>query len=213
MTKTFEYHPLASPANWISFQIAKTNHAWHAPNLELGAFLVLHSIHGLHETVDLPSQSLNASWLENDRHFHANDRHAPSPLACMPIYLISVGSGKDERVVYVGKTTSSSSRFVAGHKAMTLLHAPRYGGLKKRLYRCCVVLLSDRKNEIPIEWITPYEAGKKMLSIFESLLIYHFQPELNTQLKSKPPQTSIGSIHIQNVTYKTSFLNDDVIFP
>ena len=213
MTKIFEYRPLESGANWRSFLLAKKNQAWHEPNLERGAFLVLHSLHALHDTVALPSQSLNKSWLENDQYFQANDRQASPPLACMPIYLISVGSGNNERIVYIGKTTSSSSRFIAGHKAMTLLHAPKYEGQTKRLYRCCIVFRSDRGDEIPIEWITPYEAGKKLLLTFESILIYHFQPELNKRLKNKLPQTLIGSIHIQNVIYKTEFLNDEFIFP
>jgi hypothetical protein len=213
VTSKFEYRPLASPANWISFQIAKTNRGWHLPNLEFGAFVVLHSSHALNETVDLPAQSLSRSWQENDLYFRANDRSNPPPLACLPIYLISVGDSLEERIVYVGKTTAKSSRFAAGHSAMTLLHAPRYEGQRKRLYRCCVVLLSDRKNEIPIEWITPYDAGKEMLSTIENILIFHFQPELNTQLKSRPAITSIGSIHIQNVTHETTFLNDSFIWP
>jgi hypothetical protein len=213
VSQEFEYRPLASPANWIGFKIAKTNSDWHSPNLEFGAFLVLHSVHALHETIDLPAQSLNESWFQNDRYFHATEKEALPPLACMPIYVITIGEGESEKVVYIGKTTSKSSRFMAGHKAMTRLHAPRYDGLKKRLYRCCVVLLSGRKNEIPLEWITPYPAAKEMLSTFENILIYNFQPELNTQLKNRAPVTTIGSIHIQNLTSTSDFLNDEFVWP
>jgi hypothetical protein len=153
------------------------------------------------------------SWQENDSYFHAKDNSCSPPIACQPICLISVSDGAEEKVVYVGKTSSSFSRFAAGHRAMTLLHAPHFEGLNKKLYRCCIVLLSNRSREIPIEWITPYESGKKMLSLIESILIYHFQPELNTHFKKRTVKTSIGSIHIQNVTGKTDFLEDEFIFP
>jgi hypothetical protein len=115
----FEYRPLASPANWIGFHIAKSDNAWHLPNFELGSFLVLHSAHALHTSVGLPAQSLEESWRENDEYFRSGDRSKQPPLACFPIYLISVGHGVDEKVVYVGKTSSSSSRFPAGHHAIT----------------------------------------------------------------------------------------------
>ncbi|NTV94529.1 MAG: hypothetical protein HGA75_03830 [Thiobacillus sp.] len=213
MAPILEYRPLASPANAIGFRIAKTNVGWHKPSLELGSFLVLQYVHSLHETVGLPAQSLREAWEANDAYFRSGSTSAVPPLACLPIYLITVGAGSDERVVYVGQTSSKSSRFVAGHKAMTLLHAPEYEGMQKRLYRCCVVLLSDRKNEIPIEWVTPYEDGRALLSTVEGMLIHWFQPELNVKLKRKPPSIKIGSIHIQNVTGDGSYLNDTFVWP
>ena len=200
MAPVLEYRPLASPENALGFRIAKNKVGWHNPSLELGSFLVLQYAHGLHETVDLPAQSLRESWKANDTYFRSEGALAQPPLACLPIYLITVGTGLDERLVYVGQTSSKSSRFIAGHKAITLLHAPDYEGQRKRLYRCCVVLLSDRKKEIPIEWVTPYEDGVAFLSAVEGMLIHWFQPELNVRLKKKPPSIKIGSVHIQNIT-------------
>src|SRR5699024_10868397 len=51
------------------------------------------------------------------------------PTACYPIYFISVGNGKDERLVYIGKTSSKNHRFSGGHSAALKLHAPEYEGL------------------------------------------------------------------------------------
>lgn len=212
MVHIFEYRPLASPANAIGFQIAKTNIGWLKPSLELGSFLVLQYVHNLHETVGLPAQSLRDVWEENEAYFRSGCTSAKPPLACLPIYLITVGTGSDERVVYVGQTSSKSPRFVAGHKAITLLHAPEYEGMQKRLYRCCVVLLSVRKNEIPIEWVTPYDDGRVLLSVVEGMLIHCLQPELNVKLKRKPPSIKIGSIHIQNVTGDGNYLNDTFVW-
>jgi hypothetical protein len=209
----FEYRPLASPANWVGFQIAKTDKSWHLPHLEFGSFLVLHSAHALHATVDLPAQSLEESWRENDEFFRLGRKSSVPPLVCCPIYLITVGVDAEEKVVYVGKTSSGSSRFAAGHRAMTLLHHPRFEGSRKRLYKCCIVFISVHKKEIPIEWVTPLAGAKLALAIFENVLIYHFQPELNTQLKGRPPNTSLASVHIQNVSGEGSFLNDTFIWP
>lgn len=213
MTDKFEYRPLASPINWLGFKIAKSNQNWHQPNLELGAFLVIQSVHALHETIDLPAQSLRFSWEQNDKYFQKNDHALLAPLACLPIYLITIGDERDEELVYVGKTTSKSSRFVAGHAAITKLHAPCYEGKTKRLYRCCVVLISDQKREIPIEWITPYDEGVALLSAIENSLIYNFRPPLNVQLVNRRPSVEIGSIHIQNITNETDFLNDYFVYP
>jgi len=208
-----EYRPLESPANWIGFQIAKTNLTWHEPDLEIGSFLVVQYWHPLHEVTTLPAQDLHKSWCENDAYFRANDKSQKPPVACLPIYLISVGSGDKEQIVYVGQTSSRSSRFAAGHKAITLLHAPKFNGLRKRLYRCSIVLLSQRKNEIPIEWVTPYDEGKRLLSAVEGMLIHNFQPELNIRLKTKPPSTKIGCIHIQNISGGNGFLHDTFVWP
>ena len=213
MAPVLEYRPLASPSNARSFHIAKNNLGWHTPSLELGSFLVLQYVHGLHETVGLPAQSLRESWKANDTYFRSGGSSAQPPLACLPIYLIIVGTGPDERLVYVGQTSSKSSRFIAGHKAITLLHAPEYEGQQKRLYSCCVALLSDRKYEIPIEWVTPYEHGVALLSAVEGTLIHWFQPELNVRLKKRLPSIKIGSVHIQNVTGDGSFLHDTFVWP
>jgi hypothetical protein len=81
------------------------------------------------------------------------------------------------------------------------------------LYRCCIVLVSERKNEVPIEWATSLSTAKAILSMFENILIYHLQPELNTLLKRRTPNTSLGVIHIQNVSSEGRFLHDAFIWP
>lgn len=207
-----QYRPLESPANWARFRVARENSILMEPDLESGAFLVLHTAHELHECVDLPAQSLRTSWLETNEYFDANDRTQRPPLACHPLYVIAVGDDECERIAYVGKTTSKVPRFSAGHRAVTQLHHPKFAGLSKRLYRCCLVFISKHAGEVPVEWVSPYERASQLLARTEAMLVYHFQPELNTQLKSVPQKFQLSSIHIQNVCGRTSFLHDEFVF-
>ncbi|MEF7438284.1 hypothetical protein V4V36_13540 [Paenibacillus lautus] len=102
------------------------------------------------------------------------------PRACYPLYFISVGDGIDERLVYVGKTSSKTHRFSGGHSAALKLHAPKYEGLSKHIYFGTVVFLDNNKNYMPLEFIQPFEDAKSLLSNLEAGLIFNLQPELNS---------------------------------
>lgn len=210
---SLQYRPLEGPGNWTQFWAARKNADLMEPDLESGAFVVLHTAHELYECVDLPAQSLRTAWLETNEYFDANDRAKRPPLACHPLYFITVGDEEDERIVYIGKTTSTVPRFSAGHRAVAQLHHPKFAGLSKRLYRCCLVFISKRNGEVPVEWINPYERASQLLGHTEAMLIYNFQPELNTQLKVTPKDFQLSSIHIQNVCGLTNFLQDEVVCP
>jgi hypothetical protein len=210
------------------------------PNQEYGAFLGLDKYVPLHESVNVNAQSFKETWHSTEAYVTKslnlidadeplwldseearlilNTLGSPPPY-CYPIYLITVGTGAKERVVYIGKTSSSHPRFTRGHAAVTKLHNPKYGKLRKRLYMGCVVLLeplargSLDKEYLPLEWIHPFDSAKRLLSDIEAQLIYKFQPELNSQHKQHYNATFSTTIHIQNFTGRSKFLHDQVVYP
>lgn len=204
MAYELTYRPLEQQN--LFFQRAVKNSSLFTPDKEVGYFLVLQSTFALHETVGLPAQSLEDSWKINEAYI-ASTQLDDAPLACYPIYLITVGDVDDETLVYIGKTSSNSSRFSSGHSAISKLHNPKYDGLSKRLYLCCVVFLNNGQT-IPIEWIKPYSKAEQLLKGFEANLIFWNQPELNTQHKVKEPIFEYGQVHAQNVTGDTYFWHD-----
>ncbi|WP_200411017.1 hypothetical protein [Virgibacillus salexigens] len=107
------------------------------------------------------------------------------PAACYPLYFISAGDDKDEKLVYVGKTSSKIHRFSVGHSAALKLHAPEYDGLSKHIYFGTAVFLDDEKNYMPLEFIQPYKEAKSLLRNLEAGLIYNLMPELNTVYLNK----------------------------
>ncbi|NIC06312.1 hypothetical protein [Billgrantia bachuensis] len=203
MAFEFTYRPLNNLGNYFYFKRSLENPSLLSPDKEIGCFLVLQTSFALHETVGLPPQSLEGSCETNQEYISSGCAGNP-PLACYPIYLITVGDDECERLVYIGKTSSKSSRFAAGHSAITKLHHPMYNDMNKRVYLCCVVFLRDG-NEIPIEWIQPYETAEALLKSFEANLIYHAKPELNTHYISNEPLFEYGQVHVQNVTGDTEF--------
>lgn len=202
------YRPLEYPWNEIYFRRSLTDPSLLVPSKE-GCFLVLQSSCALHETIGLSAQSLDISWETNQKYLSSNFT-GDAPLACYPIYLITVGDDVNETLVYIGKTSSKSSRFSSGHSAITKLHHPKYSNLTKRIYLCCVVFLKDGK-EIPIEWIKPLAFAEKLLSEFEANLIFWKKPELNTQHMKSEPSFDYGVVHAQNVTGETYFWHDKFI--
>ena len=132
------------------------------------------------------------------------------PYPCLPIYCIAVGEGENERIVYIGKT-KSSSRFSGGHSAALKLHDPAYKDLNKTIYRCSIWF---RVNEeyVAIDWIEPSLLSLELLDSIESQLIYNLQPELNVGKRSKATaKYQLESLHIQNFS-GTKILNDHFIF-
>lgn len=66
----------------------------------------------------------------------------------------------------------------------------------------------NRDDYIPLEYITPLEYGRTLLSYTESILINHFKPELNTLLLNGGNEVPTIHFHIQNFTDTSPFLND-----
>jgi hypothetical protein len=200
------------------------------PNQEFGGFLSLDEMVPAYESNTLPSESLSDSWEKTHSYvsssleiIHAsdplwldneevemiiNELGEPPPI-CYPLYLISVESKGAERLVYVGKTSSSNGRFKGGHAALTKLLNPKYDGQIKRLYLAGVVLLADDKSLQPLEWVKPLARAEELLSSIESQLIFTFKPGLNTQHVKKNNASWPVSLHIQNFT-ETKFLNDEM---
>lgn len=179
------------------------------PTEGVGCFLAIQTANELHKSVSLKPQNLETSWNDNIR-FVTQNGLGDAPLACYPIYIITVGDEADEKLVYIGKTSSSNNRFISGHKAISLLHHPKYDGLTKRLYQCSVIFIKDSKH-LPIELIQPYEFANNVLSSFEANLIYITQPELNCQHKKSEPLFLYSQVHVQNICGETDFWQDEFI--
>jgi hypothetical protein len=204
------------------------------PEQELGGFLSLDVCIMAHETIALESESLATSWRKTHEYVSASleiisteeplwldseevamireELGEPPPL-CYPIYLITVAKGEEERLVYVGKTSSNSGRFKGGHAAFTKLLAPNYDGWEKRVYLGGVVLLAADKSYQPLEWVKPLETAERILSSIEAQLIHSFKPELNSAHVLKDNASWPVSLHIQNFSGKSSFLHDEFCWP
>ena len=127
------------------------------------------------------------------------------------IYFITVYDDKQEKLVYIGKTDSKKSRFANGHLATLKLHNPQYNLLNKRIYFGTIVFISENKQYIPLEFITPFDESKKLLSEVEALLIAHFSPELNVKNENIGSMKDL-TVHIQNFSRASKFLDDYFIY-
>ena len=143
--------------------------------------------------------------LDNEEQYLVQTELGEPPLFCLPIYVVTVGAGPDERVVYVGKT-SSSHRFANGHHIALKLHHPRFDGLQKRVYRCSV-LLDIHDEYVALEWVEPDTVASVLLDCVESVLIHALQPELNTAKRRKPTVGKPVFVHVQNYA-GNDLLND-----
>ena len=196
---------------------------------ERGGFLAIDVHVPAHESMDLPAESLEASW----KHCHEYVSHAleliradepvcldsyerdlvrrelgDPPTLCHPIYLITIANEHEERLVYVGKTSTDHGRFRGGHRALSRLLDPKYDGFTKNIYLAAVVLLSRDSDTIPLEWVQSLSEAKGILASYESQLIYDFKPELNSQHVEHHNSTWPVQIHIQNFSGHSRFLND-----
>lgn len=204
------------------------------PNQEFGGFLSLDFVVPAHESLDLEAESLadswrkthdyvtsalsiidaeNPLWLDRDEVEMIREKLGEPPPMCYPIYLITVGEGEAERLVYVGKTSSSQGRFRGGHAAFGKLLNPKYDGQSKRIYLGAVVLLADDNSCQPLEWVKPLERAEMLLKSIEAQLIYSYKPELNTQHVKVYNAKWPVSLHIQNFSGATSFLHDEFCWP
>lgn len=204
------------------------------PNRELGGFLAIQRAIPIHESVELAAESLSSSWEKVDAYVkqaleiiraeepqwldsweteQIQEQLGPPPVNCLPIYLVSVGEGNSERLVYIGKTSSAQGRFKGGHTAFTKLHHPKFDGLKKTLYLAAVVLLSEQKECLPLEWVKPLAKAEELLGYIEAQCIFEFKPELNIHHVSYDNSRWPTTLHIQNVTGVSSFLDNKVCWP
>lgn len=72
---------------------------------------------GIYEEQDYPNRIEFDSDHENL--YAIESELGRPPLACKPIYIMTVKKKDVEEVVYIGKTNSSSNRFGNGHAAIT----------------------------------------------------------------------------------------------
>jgi hypothetical protein len=199
------------------------------PNQEFGGFLSFDVVVPAHESLDLEAESLSDSWKKvheyvadsleiigadepmwldrEEVEMIKNQLGEPPPL-CYPIYMITVGDGDAERLVYIGKTSSSNGRFRGGHIALTKLLHPMYDGFTKRVYIGAIYLLADDKSYQPIEWVKPLETAEALLTSIEAQLIFNFKPQLNTQHMNSNNTLWPISLHINNFTDVTTFMHD-----
>jgi hypothetical protein len=205
-----------------------------ALNQKLGAFLSIDVVVPAHEASALNTKSLERSWEETNAYVKAalsiinaneplwldreevamiRDELGDPPSQCSPIYLITVGTGPVERVVYIGKTSSEKSRFLGGHSALSKLLNPVYDGLHKQIYLGSVFLVTDEKSLLPLEWIQPLASSEMILKSVEAQLIYEFKPELNTHNVEVDNAGWPILVHIQNYDGGNPFLHDIFCHP
>ncbi len=199
-------------------------------DLEYGGFLSPVARYHLHEAVNLKPQSLSQSWqnnhdyieeamaitknpegnwLDNEEVCMIREEIGEPPLPCCPIYFVTIGKGKSEEIVYIGKTSSNSSRFAGGHSVALKLHSPKYNGYQKLIYQCLIILLDNNKDYLPLEWISPLSEANAILESIESQLIYEFKPEFNIQKKINYCAKHPFHIHIQDGDKLTHFIDED----
>ena len=74
------------------------------------------------------------------------------------------------------------------------------------------MLLSETKDYVPLEFITPFEDAKKYLGEMEAFLIDRLQPELNVKSEDIGEMENLGVVHIQNFSEISAFMNDYFIY-
>ncbi|HDR7869742.1 TPA: hypothetical protein QCY24_003445 [Bacillus wiedmannii] len=212
------------------------------PNIELGYFLALDICVPLHEIKNIDNEIFKEAWrknyayleeayeivegyeepyitseyfidIDNEIAYEIEYRLGKPPAPAYPIYIVTVGTGEEEKVVYIGKTSiNAKSRFNGGHSVALKLHSPKYEGLKKNVYVGSIMFLTENKEYLPLEWIYPYETSSKVLDNIESGLIYYFSPELNWQKKRMNYSNMDININVENHTRITSFLHHTQIY-
>ncbi|MEH7090726.1 hypothetical protein ICR95_07775 [Priestia megaterium] len=204
-----------------------------SPTLELGASVVFDDYIPLYKLHRQKAQSLLLSWeqqrnyvelaldiinseeggwLDREEVQMILDEIGPPPDACYPIYMFTVKKDNFEEVLYIGKTSSKFSRFSGGHTAAVKMHHPKYNDFEKRVYFGCVTFL-DGDNHLPLEWLHPKEFSSSLIDSIESQLIHSLKPALNTQKKKNYRALHPTSIHIQNTSSDSIYLDGYMISP
>lgn len=204
-----------------------------SPVLEHGASVILDNNVPLYKLHRQRAQSLSISW-EHQRHYielaldiiNSNDggwldreevqmildELGPPPEACYPIYMFTIKRDEFEEGLYIGKTSSKFSRFSGGHTAAVKMHHPKYDSFEKKVYFGCVTFL-DEDNYLPLEWIHPKKFSLELLDSIESQLIHSLKPAFNTQKKKNYRALHPTTIHIQNTSTESIYLNGYMISP
>lgn len=229
--------PKISPlTRWLARQaplLPFLNVAHREPNQEYGGFVGIDLAIPLHESVDLPAESLRKSWdnvqryvrealsliksegeagfLDREEVYEIKENMGDPPAFSYPLYFISVGEGSDEKLVYIGRTSAEVGRFQGGHRAISRLHAPEFAGLTKTLYLAMVVLLNE--DYLPLEWVIPIEKAEGILLSVEAQLIYHYKPVFNEQQIKRYNPSWPTVINIENHSGYSNFLHEDAVYP
>lgn len=205
------------------------------PNLNEGVWLGINRCMALHQVNDNDLFVFDDAWrdynnyyrkavrmaldykpgntLDHEDRYNILRRLGPPPPVCYPIYIITCRQGEKEELIYIGKTASKHSRFAGGHSAALKLHDPRYKDCEKLIYQAQVMTFNTRHAYLPLELIGDKHTGDKILNDVESILIFYYQPELNSKKKENCCAENDFTIHIQNFGSEGRFLKDEVIFP
>lgn len=134
------------------------------------------------------------------------------PEACYPIYIITVGDGEEEEIVYIGKTSAKNHRFSGGHSAALKLHDPMYEGKMKSIYFGTVTFLSNKNEYMPLEFIQPYKDASDLLESLEAGLIFNIKPELNSTHRNKNNASFNMIVNIENHSERQSIFQYKQVF-
>jgi hypothetical protein len=156
-------------------------------------------------------KSKEPDWLDREEAMAIVETLGDPPEVAYPLYFISVGTGEHERLVYVGKTSRSTSRFSGGHTAISKLHNPIYDGLAKTIY-LGVLMLYDDLGYFPVEWVKPLDRAQRLLASVEAQLIFDLQPELNKAGKSRFNSSWPTPIFLENYSGYSNFLHGSMSF-
>lgn len=128
------------------------------------------------------------------------------PYSCYNLYFITIKNNDEEKIVYVGQTNATKSRFIGGHHAALKLHAPQYSGYQKYVYFGTVTFTATDNGYLPMECLETTGQIRHLLNDIERILIYEFKPELNTQ-KYKYKFINQPKLQIENHTGASNFLD------
>lgn len=205
------------------------------PDFKMGAYISLDKAVDLYLANTVDTGNLRDSWrlnkgyiekvceiievdeengfdLDNEQKRWILDELGEPPECCYNLYFITIYNEIEEKLVYVGKTDSKKSRFVNGHLAALKLHNPMYNGYNKRIYFGTIMFLSEMKEYVPLEFITPYNLAEKYLGEMEAFLIDRLNPELNVKSERIGEMEELGVVHIQNFSDVTMFMHDNFVY-
>ena len=203
------------------------------PCLEMGAFIALDMAVDLYRANMIETGNLYDSWtankdyikkaceiadvnaengfdLDNEEREWILEQLGEPPESSYNLYFVTIYNDIEEKLVYIGKTDAKKNRFANGHLVALKLHNPQYDGFHKRVYFGTITFLSENKEYIPLEFITPYDEAKRCLGEMEALLISWFKPELNVRCEDIGRFEKLN-VHIQNFSKVSDFLNDYIV--
>jgi len=208
----------------------------HSPSCEYGMFIGIDVAVELYLAETIDTGNLEDSWsknntyiekamkianrdpvedgydLDNEEKIWILDELGEPPCGSYNLYFITIYNENEEILMYIGKTDSRKSRFRGGHTAALKLHDPKYNGYKKRVYFGTVCFISEEDGYLPMEFIQPFSVAKKLLSEVEAFLIRRLESKLNKAKGEMGSLKKMNSLHIQNFSGESDFLNDKILF-